>query len=79
MVWLHVVDHHIVYLAVAYHLAYVLDELCEEVYLHRVDEAHLVVDDKIGVVRHSVGQRPQALKQVLVAVVHAYIVDVVCY
>ena len=79
VVGLHVVHHEIVDGAVAYHLVYILKILDKEVHLHGVDEADFLVDDEIGVVRHSVGQRPQALEEFLVAVVDAYIVDLVGY
>ena len=77
VVGFHVVYHQIVYLAVAYHLLDVLDIWHEEVYLDCVDEAHFLIDNEVRVVRNSVRQRPQALKELLVAVVDAYIIDVV--
>ena len=76
MVGLHVVHHDIVKLSVAEHLAQVLKEGHEKVHLDGVDKAGLLVVDKIGVIAHAVGQGPKALEERLVAVVDAYVVDV---
>ena len=47
MVGLHVVNHQVVHLAVTNHLVDMFDKLCKEVYLYRIDEAHLLVVDEI--------------------------------
>ena len=79
VVGLHVVHHDIVDGTLTDHLLDVLQEGDEEVHLDGVHEAHLVADDEIGIVAHSVGQRPQALEEVFVAVVDAHVIDFVCY
>ena len=56
----------------------VFEILREEIHLHSVDEARFLVHQQVGVVRNAVWQRPKALEQRLVAVVHAYVVDVFC-
>ena len=77
VVGLHVVDYEIVDGPVAQNLAYVLKVWHEEVHLNGVDEAHLLVVDQVRVVRNAVGQRPQALEKLLVAVVDANVIDFV--
>ena len=79
VVGLHVVNNDIVDGTIADHIADVLYKLCEEIDLYGVYKTHLLVHDKIGVVRHSFGQWPQSLKEVLVAVVHTHIIDIACY
>ena len=78
VVGLHVVDDKVVNLAVTNDLLDMFQELREEVNLHRINEAHLLVINEIRVVTNTIRQWPQALKEVLVAVVHAYIKDFVC-
>ena len=75
VVGFHVVNHQIVDRSVAYGLAYVLEKLHEEVHFDGVDEHCLVVADKVGVVGNAVGQWPQALEELLVAVVDTHIMD----
>ena len=77
MVRFHVVYHQIVYFLVANHLADVLNVLGEKVHFHSINETHLIVIDKIRVIAHTIGQRPQALEKGLVTVVHTYVVDFV--
>ena len=76
VVGLHVVYHQVVDGAFADDLADVLQILHEEVHLDGVDEADFLVDDEIGVVTYPIGQRPESLEEVLVAVVYADVVDV---
>ena len=78
MVGLHVIDYEIVNLAVAYDLLDILDIRNEEIHLDSVDEANLLVINDIRVIRNSIWQRPQAFEQVLVAVIHAHIINLVC-
>ena len=62
VVGLHVVDHQIVDRTVAYHLLYILNVRHEEVHLHSVDEAHLLVVYQVRVITDAIGQGPQALE-----------------
>ena len=61
-VGLHVIDYEVVNLAIANNLLDILDIGYKEINLNCIDEAYLLVVNDIGVVRHSVGQRPQTLK-----------------
>ena len=73
VVGLHVVDHHVVELAVAQHFAKVLKERHEEVHFNGVDEAGLFIVDEISIVADTVGQGPEALEERLVTIVDAYV------
>ena len=79
VVGLHVVDHEVVDLAVTDHGMEMLEKLHEEVHLHRINETDFLIIDEIRVVRHAIGQRPQAFEEVLVAVVDTYIMNIFCY
>ena len=78
VVGLHVVDDQIVDRFLAYHLLNVLQIRHEEVHLNRIDEAHFVVVDEIGVVGNSVRKWPKPFEKALVAVVHSHIIGFVC-
>ena len=74
----HVVYHHIVNRFVSYDIAYVFEKLEEEIPFDSVDKTHLLVVYDIRVVRNTVGQWPQTLEQMLVAVVYTDIKHTVC-
>ena len=80
VVRLHMVDDEIVWRAVVQDFLD-LGNLLESVgYFHAVDDCGFVVaSHKVGVVRHSVGQRPQSLESCCGAVVCTYIIYTVCY
>ena len=78
VVGLHVVHHEVVHGSLADDFADVFEILREEIHLHSVDEARFLVHQQVGVVGNAVWQRPETLEQRLVAVVHAYVVDVFC-
>ena len=78
MVRFHVVDDEVIDFAVANHLVNVLEELGEEIYLYSIYQRYLLIVNDIRVVAHSVRQRPEALKTMLVAVVNAYVINLVC-
>lgn len=71
MVRFHVVDDKIIDFSVANHLVNVLEELGEEINLYSIYQRYLLIVNDIRVVAHSVRQRPEALKTMLIAVVYA--------
>ena len=77
MVRFHVVDDKIIDFAVANHLVDILEELGEEINLYSIYQRYLLIVNDIRVVTHSVRQRPEALKTMLVAVVYAYVINLV--
>ena len=79
MVWLHVMDNEIIYLPVANYFSNVLYELHEEVYFYCVYQYNFLVVDEVRVIAYSIRQWPQAFEKLLVAVVYAYIVELICY
>ena len=78
MVRFHVVDDKIIDFSVANHLVDILEELGEEINLYSIYQRYLLIVNDIRVVAHSVRQRPEALKTMLVAVVYAYVINLVC-
>ena len=56
----------------------VLEELGEEINLYSIYQRYLLIVNDIRVVAHSVRQRPEALKTMLIAVVYAYVINFVC-
>ena len=74
----HVVDDKVIDFAVANHLVDVLQELGEEIHLYCINQRYLLIVNDIRVVTHSVRQRPEALKTMLIAVVNAYVINFVC-
>ena len=70
----HVVDDKIIDFSVANHLVNVLEELGEEINLYSIYQRYLLIVNDIRVVAHSVRQRPEALKTMLIAVVYAYVI-----
>ena len=79
MVGLHVVDDQIVELAVADHLADIGFEPAAECLLDGVDECGFLACDQVGVVRYSLGERPEPFEAGCGPVVDADIVDAGCY
>ena len=79
MVWLHVMDNEIIYLPVANYFSNVLYELHEEVHFYCVYQYDFLIVDEIRIVTNSMGQRPQTFEKLLIAVVYAYIVELICY
>ena len=71
------VDDKIIDFAVANHLVDILEELGEEINLYSIYQRYLLIVNDIRVVAHSVRQRPEALKTMLVAVVYAYVINLV--
>ena len=78
MIRFHVVDDEVIDFAVANHLVDILEELGEEIYLYSIYQRYLLIINDIRVVTHTIRQRPEALKTMLVAVVYAYIINFVC-
>ena len=78
MVRFHVVDDEVIDFAVANHLVDVLHKLGEEIHLYCIYQRYLLIINDIRVVAHSVRQRPEAFKTMLVAVVNAYVINLVC-
>ena len=76
LVRLHVIDHQIVQLAAAKQLGHALEEEVGIADIDRIDEHSLVVDDQIRVVGHAPGERPQVFKQCFLAIVYAYVINV---
>ena len=74
MVRLHVVYHQILHGAVAQDALYLVQVGLEVTCVHSVDKCHDVVGYEVRIVGDSVGQRPHALEEVLVAVVHTHVV-----
>ena len=74
----YIIDDEVIDFAVANHLVNVLEELGEEIYLYSIYQRYLLIVNDIRVVAHSVRQRPEALKTMLVAVVYAYVINLVC-
>lgn len=74
----HVVDDEVIDFTVTNHLVNVLEELGEEIYLYSIYQRYLLIVNDIRVVAHSVRQWPEALKTMLVAVVNAYVINLVC-
>ena len=72
------VDDEVIDFAVANHLVNVLQELGEEIYLYCIYQRYLLIVNDILVVSHTIRQRPKALKTMLVAVVNAYVINLVC-
>jgi len=70
------VDNNIVDGAVANDLPDILEERHEEIDLYRINQAHFPVVDEVGVIADTVGEGPQALKQILIAVVDTDVVNV---
>jgi hypothetical protein len=62
VVGLHVVDNKVVNLAVANDLLDMFDVLGEEIDLYGIYQTHLLVVDEVGVVRNTIGQRPQTFE-----------------
>ena len=74
VVGLHVIDDEIVDGAVANDLLDIPDIRDEEIHLNGIHETHLLIDDEIGVVGHAVGQGPEPLEKILVAVVDTHVI-----
>ena len=75
MVGLHVVDDEVLNRLFANNGLNLGDELLEEADINGIYQGHHLVVNQVRVVRHTVGQGPQAFKEVLVAVVHPNVMD----
>ena len=77
VVWLHVIHHEVVDLAISDYLLDIFQILYKEIYFDGINQTHFLIINEIRIIRYTIGQRPQTLKQVLVTVIHPYIVDFV--
>ena len=73
MVGLHVVNHQVVGLALAKGIAEILPPLLALALIHRIHNGHLIVEDKVGVVRDTVRHYILTFEQVNVGVVNTYV------
>ena len=77
VVRLHMLHHQIVRLPALEHILDIVQPLVGEVFVHRIHDGDLFVQDHIGIVAHAIGHPVLPLEQVHLMVVDAYITDIV--
>ena len=77
MVRLHVVDHQIVGGPALQDLGQVLHPGLQEIFVHGIHDGDLLVQDRVGIVGHAVGDDVLAFEQIHLVVVHADVFDTV--
>ena len=70
------IDDKVVDLAALQRALHLEEVFLDETRLDGVDQGHLFVNDKVGIVRHAVGQVDVVLKTLAAAVVDADVIDV---
>ena len=79
MVGFHMLDNQVIRLASAKSFRHIVQPLMGKMNVHRVHHGDLVVQQHIGIVGHAVRNDILSLEQVYLMVIHANILDILCY
>ena len=78
VVGLHVVDNQIVGPPAFQNGFDIVHPLVGEILIDRIHDGNFLIEDRIGVVGHTVGDNVLAFKQVDIMVIHADVTDIFC-
>ena len=78
VIWFHMLYDKVVWLAAIQNLLNIVKPFVGKVCVYSIHNCNLVVQDYIGIIRHSIGNLVLPLEQVNLVVINAYIFDAVC-